>query len=81
MSKTGSRLSPAKIRNVRVKIRARVKENKDLQAAVDAIVSGARPTDRESQRRAKKFAYSTVVSRNKFLKEAAKKIFESEEAR
>ena len=66
MGKSGAKLSEAKAEKVRKAIRAVIKDNKDLQAAVSAQKkAGAKSRS----------AISRVIVRNPLLQQAAKGIF------
>ena len=66
MGKSGAKLSEAKAEKVRKAIRAVIKDNKDLQAAVSAQKKGGAKT---------RSAISRVIVRNPLLQQAAKGIF------
>jgi predicted DNA-binding protein len=72
MGKSGPKLSEAKAEKVRKAIRALIKENKDLQAAVNAQRKASKAKDNKVQLRS---AISKVVVRNPLLQQAAKDIF------
>jgi hypothetical protein len=72
MGKSGSKLSDDKIRNIRKAIRAVIKENKDLQAAVNAQKKASKAKDADAKLRS---AISKVLVRNPLLQDAAKEIF------
>jgi predicted DNA-binding protein len=72
MGKSGPKLSEAKAEKVRKGIRAVIKENKDLQAAVNALRKASKSKDNKAKLRS---AISKVVVRNPLLQQAAKGIF------
>ena len=72
MGKSGPKLSEAKAAKIRKAIRAVIKENKDLQAAVNAQRKASKAKDNKAKLRS---AISKVVVRNPLLQQAAKGIF------
>jgi len=72
MGKSGPKLSEAKAEKVRKGIRAVIKENKDLQAAVNTLRKASKSKDNKAKLRS---AISKVVVRNPLLQQAAKGIF------
>jgi len=72
MGKSGPKLSEAKAEKIRKAIRAVIKENKDLQAAVYAQVKASKAKDSKAKLRS---AISKVIVRNPLLQQAAKNIF------
>jgi len=72
MGKSGPKLSDAKAEKIRKAIRAVIKENKDLQAAVNAQKKTSRAKDNQAKIRS---AISRVIVRNPLLQNAAKGIF------
>ena len=72
MGKSGPKLSEAKAEKVRKGIRAVIKENKDLQAAVNALRKASKSKDNKAKLRS---AISKVIVRNPLLQQAAKEIF------
>ena len=72
MGKSGPKLSDAKAEKVRKAIRAVIKENKDLQAAVNAQKKASKAKSNEAKTRS---AISKVIVRNPLLQQAAKGIF------
>jgi len=72
MGKSGPKLSEAKAEKVRKGIRAVIKENKDLQAAVNALQKASKSKGNKAKLRS---AISKVVVRNPLLQQAAKGIF------
>jgi hypothetical protein len=72
MGKSGPKLSEAKAEKVRKGIRAIIKENKDLQAAVNALRKASKSKDNKAKLRS---AISKVIVRNPLLQQAAKEIF------
>ena len=72
MGKSGPKLSEAKAEKVRKGIRAVIKENKDLQAAVNALRKASKSKDHKAKLRS---AISKVIVRNPLLQQAAKGIF------
>ena len=72
MGKSGPQLSEAKAEKIRKAIRAVIKENKDLQAAVTAQKKKSKAKDNKAKLRS---AISKVIVRNPLLQSAAKQIF------
>ncbi len=72
MGKSGPKLSEAKAEKIRKALRAVIKENKDLQAAVNAQKKASKSKDNKAKVRS---AISKVVVRNPLLQQAAKDIF------
>ena len=72
MGKSGPKLSDAKAEKVRKAIRAVIKENKDLQAAVNAQKKASKAKNNDAKTRS---AISKVIVRNPLLQQAAKGIF------
>jgi predicted DNA-binding protein len=72
MGKSGPKLSEAKTEKIRKAIRAVIKENKDLQAAVNAQKKASKAKDNYAKLRS---AISKVIVRNPLLQRAAKDIF------
>ena len=72
MGKSGAKLSDAKAEKVRKAIRAVIKENKDLQAAVNAQKKASKAKDSGAKTRS---AISKVIVRNPLLQQTAKAIF------
>jgi predicted DNA-binding protein len=72
MGKSGPKLSEAKAEKVRKGIRAVIKENKDLQAAVNTLRKASKSKDNKARLRS---AISKVIVRNPLLQQAAKNIF------
>lgn len=72
MGKSGPKLADAKAEKVRKAIRAVIKENKDLQAAVNAQKKASKAKSNEAKTRS---AISKVIVRNPLLQQAAKAIF------
>jgi predicted DNA-binding protein len=72
MGKSGPKLSEAKAEKMRKAIRAVIKENKDLQAAVKAQVKVSKHKDSKIKLRS---AIAKVIVRNPLLQKAAKDIF------
>jgi predicted DNA-binding protein len=72
MGKGGPKLSEAKAEKIRKAIRAVIKENKDLQAAVNAQRKASKSKDSKAKLRS---AISKVIVRNPLLQKAAKDIF------
>jgi predicted DNA-binding protein len=72
MGKGGPKLPEAKAEKVRKAIRALIKENKDLQAAVNAQKKASKAKDNKAKLRS---AISKVIVRNPLLQNAAKQIF------
>ena len=72
MGKSGPKLSEAKAEKIRKAIRAVIKQNKDLQAAVNALKKASKAKDNYAKLRS---AISKVIVRNPLLQQAAKDIF------
>ena len=72
MGKSGPKLAEAKAEKIRKALRAVIKENKDLQAAVNAQKKMSKSKDNKAKIRS---AISKVVVRNPLLQQAAKDIF------
>ena len=72
MGKGGTKLDDAKVRKVREGIRALIKQNKDLQAAVNALVKASKNKDKKAKLAS---AISKVIVRNPLLQDAAKAVF------
>ena len=72
MGKSGPKLPEAKADKVRKAIRAVIKDNKDLQAAVNAQKKASKIKDNKAKLRS---AISKVIVRNPLLQQAAKDIF------
>ena len=72
MGKSGPKLSEAKAEKIRKAIRAVIKQNKDLQAAVNAQKKASKSKDNKAKLR---IAISRVIVRNPLLQQAAKNIF------
>jgi hypothetical protein len=72
MGKSGPKLSDAKANKMRAAIRAEIKKNKDLQAAVTNLVKSSKSKDKKT---ALVNAISKVIVRNPLLQNAAKAIF------
>jgi len=72
MGKAGPKLSDAKVNKMRAAIRAEIKKNKDLQAAVNALVKSSKTKNKKT---ALINAIAKVVVRNPLLQSAAKAIF------
>jgi hypothetical protein len=72
MGKSGSKLADDKIKKIRKAIRALIKENKDLQAAVNARKNASKSKDAGAKLRS---SISKVLVRNPLLQDAAKDIF------
>jgi len=72
MGKGGAKLSPAKIEKIRKAIRALIKENKDLQAALSARIKASKAKDHKAKLQS---AIAKVIVRNPLLQDAAKRIF------
>ena len=72
MGKSGPKLDDAKAEKVRKAIRAVIKQNKDLQAAVNAQRKASKSKDNKAKLRS---AISKVIVRNPLLQQAAKDIF------
>jgi len=72
MGKSGTKLDKDKANKIRKAIRAVIKENRDLQAAVSASRKAAKGKSSKANLRN---AITKVVSRNPLLQAAAKDIF------
>ena len=72
MGKSGPKLTEAKAEKIRKAIRALIKQNKDLQAAVNAQKKNSKSKDNKAKLRS---AISRVIVRNPLLQQAAKNIF------
>jgi mRNA-degrading endonuclease RelE of RelBE toxin-antitoxin system len=72
MGKSGPKLTEAKAEKIRKAIRALIKQNKDLQAAVNAQKKNSKSKDNKAKLRS---AISRVIVRNPLLQQAAKDIF------
>jgi mRNA-degrading endonuclease RelE of RelBE toxin-antitoxin system len=72
MGKSGPKLPEAKAEKIRKAIRALIKQNKDLQAAVNAQKKNSKSKDNKVKLRS---AISRVIVRNPLLQQAAKDIF------
>lgn len=72
MGKSGPKLAEAKAEKIRKAIRALIKQNKDLQAAVNAQKKNSKSKDNKAKLRS---AISRVIVRNPLLQQAAKDIF------
>ena len=72
MGKSGPKLDKAKAERLRRAIRAEIKKNKDLQAAVNAQKKASKSKDEKAKLRS---AISKVIVRNPLLRQAAKNIF------
>jgi predicted DNA-binding protein len=72
MGKSGPRLSEAKAEKIRKAIRALIKDNKDLQAALNAQKKTSKAKSNEAKMRS---AVSKVIIRNPLLQKAVKEIF------
>lgn len=72
MGKSGPKLPEAKAAKIRKAIRALIKENKDLQAALNAQKKVSKAKGSEAKVRS---AVSKVIIRNPLLQRAVKDIF------
>jgi len=72
MGKSGPKLSEAKAEKLRKSIRAIIKANKDLQAAVNGLKKASKAKDNKAKLRS---AIAKVIVRNPLLQQAAKDIF------
>lgn len=70
------RVSKAMVRNIRLKIRAVIKQNPDLQAKLDSVLQSKSPKNQQAARQQRRRAYSRLIKDNQLLSEAAKKIFD-----
>jgi hypothetical protein len=66
----GTKLSEAAVKQVRSANRKLVKANKDLAAAVQAIVKSSKAKSAADKQKATKKAYATVAKRNPLLRAA-----------
>lgn len=66
----GTKLSEAAVKKVRSANRKLVKANKDLAAAVQAIVKSSKAKSAADKQKATKKAYATVAKRNPLLRAA-----------
>lgn len=66
----GTKLSEAAVKQVRSANRKLVKANKDLAAAVQAIVKASKAKSAADKQKATKKAYATVAKRNPLLRAA-----------
>lgn len=66
----GTKLSEAALKQVRSANRKLVKANKDLDAAVQAIVKASKAKSVADKQKATKKAYATVAKRNPLLRAA-----------
>jgi hypothetical protein len=72
MGKSGPKLTEAKAGKIRKAIRALIKQNKDLQAAVNTQKKASKAKSSEAKTRS---AVSKVIVRNPLLQQAVKAIF------
>jgi len=72
MGKSGPKLSDAKAEKLRQGIRAIIKANKDLQAAVNGLKKSSKAKDNKAKLRS---AIAKVIVRNPLLQQAAKDLF------
>jgi len=72
MGKAGPKLSDAKGKKMRAAIRAEIKKNKDLQAAVSNLTKSSKSKNKKT---AMISAISKVIVRNPLLQNAAKAIY------
>jgi hypothetical protein len=72
MGKSGPKLSEAKAEKLRKGVRAIIRANKDLQAAVNALTKSSKSKDTKAKLRS---AISKVIVRNPLLQQAAKDLF------
>lgn len=66
----GTKLPEAAVKKVRAANRKLVKANKDLDAAVQAIVKASKAKSAADKQKATKKAYATVAKRNPLLRAA-----------
>jgi hypothetical protein len=66
----GTKLSEAAVKKIRSANRKLVKANKDLAAAVQAIVKSSKAKSAADKRKATKKAYAAVAKRNPLLRAA-----------
>jgi len=66
----GTKLSEAALKQVRSANRKLVKANKDLDAAVQALVKASKAKSAADKQKATKKAYATVAKRNPVLRAA-----------
>jgi len=72
MGKSGPKLSEAKAAKLRKGLRAIIRANKDLQAAVNGLKKSSKAKDNQARLRS---AISKVMVRNPLLQRAAKDLF------
>jgi hypothetical protein len=72
MGKSGPKLADAKAEKIRKAIRAVIKENRDLQAALNVQLKASKYKDKNAKLRS---AVSKVIVRNPLLQKAAKDIY------
>ena len=72
MGKSGPKLSDAKAAKLRKGIRAIIRANKDLQAALNNLKKSSKAKDNQAKLRS---AISKVIVRNPLLQQAAKDLF------
>ena len=70
------RVGKTMVRKIRLKIRAVIKQNPDLQAKLDSVLQSKSPKNKQAARQQKRRAYSRLIRDNQLLSDAAKKIFE-----
>ena len=70
------RVPKEKVDEIRLKIRAVVSKNRELQAKVDEKLAAVSTRDPAAKRRARKIAYSDVIRKNQLLRDKVKNIFE-----
>ena len=70
------KVSKSKVDEIRLKIRAVVKNNRELQAKVDEQLAGATPKNKQAARQDRRKAYSAVIRNNRLLSDEVKKIFQ-----
>ncbi len=66
----GTKLSESTIKQVRSANRKLVKANKDLAAAVQALIKSSKAKSADAKKKATKKAYATVTKRNPLLRDA-----------
>ena len=68
----GTKLSPAVVTKLRKANRKLISENKDLNAAVQALIKSSKAKSATDKQKAAKKAYATVAKRNPLLRAAMK---------
>ena len=73
----GTKLSPAVVTKLRKANRKLVSANKDLNAAVQALIKSSKAKSAVDKQKATKRAYATVAKRNPLLRAAMKEVLKS----